>query len=82
MVFKCKECHNELIHINYENWLCEKCFKVIQIMITKNWKNHDKDKIIFHNKIENRNVIYHEIYNNDESKKNYYDLLPKLMEVL
>lgn len=80
MGYYCKECNTKLQHINCEHWLCENCFKIIEIPLTKNWSLTASTHTI-KKEIRNKNVIYHEIKNTSESKNLLMDLVPKLMEV-
>jgi len=50
MTYKCNKCNSELEHINFEFWLCENCFTIIQLNISRNWKAK--------NKIDNRMYLF------------------------
>lgn len=77
-MFKCNDCNKVLDHVNYEFWICEHCFKIIEISTTKNWKTVKIEKI--DNRFYDYKILKHEILNNDLSKENYLNLIPSLME--
>lgn len=72
-MFKC-ECGNKLNHINYQFWICGKCIKIIDIPVTKNWKNKEEIDIIISNDVS---FITHEIRR--ESQQDFIKLIPDLM---
>jgi len=74
-MYKCRNCNNELKHIDLEFWFCENCLKVIEISATKNWKNKDK----IDNRFYEHKFLKHEL-NPNTTIENYYDFILDYME--